>query len=111
MRSISIYVPYAGYSWAGFDNCMNDAGQLVMEVLDRNDHYTWRSFNLCLYVGGCGRYMEDFCNQLNLYVTNAAESDDLLTLIYTSGTTGNPKGVMLTHGNIMSNVEGVAKLI
>jgi long-chain acyl-CoA synthetase len=30
--------------------------------------------------------------------------DDLATLVYTSGTTGNPKGAMLTHGNITSNV-------
>jgi long-chain acyl-CoA synthetase len=29
---------------------------------------------------------------------------DLATIMYTSGTTGNPKGVMLTHGNILSNV-------
>jgi long-chain acyl-CoA synthetase len=31
------------------------------------------------------------------------ESKDLATLIYTSGTTGEPKGVMLTHGNVANN--------
>ncbi|WP_437585959.1 AMP-dependent synthetase/ligase [Sorangium sp. So ce1000] len=38
-------------------------------------------------------------------------SKDMACLIYTSGTTGNPKGVILSHGNIASNVCAVLELI
>lgn len=41
----------------------------------------------------------------------AVQLDDLLTLIYTSGTTGKPKGVYLSHKNIISNVEASNHLV
>jgi long-chain acyl-CoA synthetase len=41
----------------------------------------------------------------------AVGPDDILTLIYTSGTTGNPKGVQITHANIMETVRSYSKIV
>jgi long-chain acyl-CoA synthetase len=44
-------------------------------------------------------------------ISDAIEPDDLLTLIYTSGTTGAPKGVQLSHRNVMGIVSSVEDVI
>ena len=42
---------------------------------------------------------------------NKISRKDLACIIYTSGTTGNPKGVMLSHGGILSNCEGAQEIL
>ena len=46
----------------------------------------------------------------NLYNKNI-KRNDLACIIYTSGTTGNPKGVMLSHGGILSNCDGAREIL
>ncbi|ADO83933.1 AMP-binding protein [Ilyobacter polytropus] len=48
--------------------------------------------------------------QVENWVLSSPEKEEVAVILYTSGTTGNPKGVMLTVGNIMSNLDALKKI-
>ena len=55
-------------------------------------------------------YSEDFLKNIKFY-NKDLKRNDLACIIYTSGTTGYPKGVMLSHGGILSNCEGAKEIL
>ena len=56
-------------------------------------------------------YLEKKKSDPQISFNQNLERKDLACIIYTSGTTGNPKGVMLSHGGILSNCEGAQEIL
>ena len=64
---------------------------------------------ICFDKQGGRPFWKDILNEENFAEVDARvlqiQTNDLATIIYTSGTTGNPKGVMLTHANVISIID------
>ena len=57
------------------------------------------------------KYFQQELSEVSKEYNKNIKRDDLACIIYTSGTTGNPKGVMLSHGGILSNCEGAQEIL
>lgn len=58
---------------------------------------------------GCGSLTEGASVQRGDFASVRSKRDDLAALLYSSGTTGVPKGIMLTHGNLLANTEALIR--
>ena len=129
MLSEGITVPaYTTYTERDYEYIIDDCTPTIVFVSDMNQYekikniITKKNFikkviffdpvadfnkNLQLNLKEIFKKKIDVRNFLNLKI----QRKDIACIIYTSGTQGNPKGVMLSHGGILSNCEGSFKLL
>ncbi len=94
---------------------VKDSIPSLRHIIIMNDDYSpkeihIKTINSIIDTGKKTREEQD-CSKILLNSIDKIKENDILTLIYTSGTTGNPKGVMLTHKNILANFEGIHEAV
>ncbi len=90
----------------------NIPGTGGMNILNRTEYSILKKkiiyYNELISLGK--KILEDGPGYINEKANNI-QHEDIATIIYTSGTSGNPKGVMLTNGNFLSNVKALSPLL
>jgi len=83
---------------------LNECSTIENVILFGSDGSTADGFMTLAELEARGRSLQADSPHLSSELAQAAKPEDLATIIYTSGTTGEPKGVMLTHSNMVSNL-------
>jgi long-chain acyl-CoA synthetase len=90
--------------FAEVETVVSEVGAIENVVLFDGDGLTGANVLGLAELEARGRALEIERPELSAQLARASSPQDLATIIYTSGTTGEPKGVMLTHANMVSNL-------
>ncbi|KAF2327488.1 AMP-dependent synthetase/ligase [Flavobacterium nitrogenifigens] len=93
------------YCFVSDEEVLQKVNAIKANVPSLKEVYSFNEIDGCKHWSDLLILGEDDSNQSEVEARkDSIHTDDLATIIYTSGTTGRPKGVMLSHKNIVSNV-------
>ena len=127
MNAGGVTVPlFTTYSEKDYEYIINDCKPKILIVSNNNQLKKVEKFisgkikvlsieNINSKIDNIDSIFENYSKKKNLETqlifNQNIKRKDLACIIYTSGTTGNPKGVMLSHGGILSNCEGAQEIL
>lgn len=84
---------------------------IIIENLNQEDRLKYSDFEIYTY-SDCILFGDTLRKDSEIIeIASKVDSNDMATIIYTSGTTGHPKGVMLSHANLLYQVSSFSLMV